>query len=102
MGSEKRRAEQEFKKIKDTVSELQKKNVELESWIAQESLRNSDLEIQVHGERIDMSRLKAFKAQQSRFTEITRDTIHKQTKLQSIPKTDEYYDYSGPKADIMK
>jgi len=97
--SEKSRAENEFKKIKETVSELQAKNLDLESWLAQESMRNSDLAIQIQGERIDMARLKA---QRSRFTEITSDTQHKETKVKAIAQPDEYYDYSGPKADIMK
>lgn len=121
--SEKTKAEAEFKKIKATVAELQKKNFDLESWISQQSRLNSNLAINVHGEHIDMAKLMGFKVQQpSRescimeihndtmdsgfmdFHNTTQDSIRSQrdTKPHSLAATDKYYDYSGPQSDIMK
>ncbi|CAL4060241.1 unnamed protein product, partial [Meganyctiphanes norvegica] len=102
ISSEKSKAEEDFKKIKATVTELQKKNLDLESWISQHSMVNTDFAINVHGEHINMSKLKAFKGQRSRFTEIPNGIHQNEQKSHSIPTADKYYDYSGPQADIMK
>merc|ERR1712106_462280 len=97
--SAKSNAEEEFKKIKVIVAELNKKNFDLEAWISHQSRQNSDFAINVHGEHIDMSQLMAFKAQTSNTT-FDSGIYYDETKTHSLETTDEYVDYCGSQSTI--